>query len=273
MMIQTKPFDAPLSLQREYTRLLTAFSRKVAADVRAAVLPRVGQIKRQFDRELRGDEWDEDLNEIMVALAALSLAAALAVIDKLLPLFRATAGFNERQFAKAVRLALGVTLPPVTTGAPTRFNPRGINPFRGEPFIKPLMAGWISENTALIKSIPVQLHGDIEKIIRRGVMRGDSVQDIQAAIKARFPITNRRAAIIAQDQITKLDSQLTQYRLQSIGVESYVWQTRGDARVRDSHRARSGKVYRWDKPPVDGDHPGREPNCRCVAVPQFQNLA
>jgi len=46
----------------------------------------------------------------------------------------------------------------------------------------------------------------------------------------------------------------------------YVWETRGDAKVRLSHRRNEGKIFRWDTPPPTG-HPGQDYNCRCLALP------
>jgi hypothetical protein len=49
-------------------------------------------------------------------------------------------------------------------------------------------------------------------------------------------------------------------------TERYVWETRGDAKVRLSHRRNDGKIFRWDTPPPTG-HPGQDYNCRCLALP------
>lgn len=44
----------------------------------------------------------------------------------------------------------------------------------------------------------------------------------------------------------------------------YVWRTKKDDKVRDSHREREGKVFNWHVPP-EGGHPGEDHNCRCWA--------
>ncbi len=48
----------------------------------------------------------------------------------------------------------------------------------------------------------------------------------------------------------------------------YVWRTRSDGKVRDSHRANDGKIFSWDSPPATG-HPGEDFGCRCVAEPYY----
>ena len=46
----------------------------------------------------------------------------------------------------------------------------------------------------------------------------------------------------------------------------YIWRTRGDGKVRDSHAANNGKIFAWDNPPSTG-HPGEDYGCRCIAEP------
>ena len=46
----------------------------------------------------------------------------------------------------------------------------------------------------------------------------------------------------------------------------YEWRTRGDGRVRSSHRENDGQVFSWDNPPPTG-HPGEDYGCRCRAIP------
>lgn len=52
----------------------------------------------------------------------------------------------------------------------------------------------------------------------------------------------------------------------AIGIDFYIWQTRRDAQVRESHAERDGKIFRWDAAP-EGGHPGENYNCRCYARP------
>ena len=52
-------------------------------------------------------------------------------------------------------------------------------------------------------------------------------------------------------------------------TEQYVWETRGDSKVRVSHRRNEGKIFRWDNPPPTG-HPGQDYNCRCLAIPYYE---
>ena len=55
-------------------------------------------------------------------------------------------------------------------------------------------------------------------------------------------------------------------RQRALGIESYVWRTQGDDKVRDGHAARAGRRFLWDDAP-EGGHPGQDHNCRCIAEP------
>ena len=81
-------------------------------------------------------------------------------------------------------------------------------------------------------------------------------------------VNEKRAALIACDQVGKLNSQLAQLEQMNQGVDSYIWVTMGDSRVRPAHAARQGKRFAWDDPPSDG-HPGWAIRCRCTSSPCY----
>jgi SPP1 gp7 family putative phage head morphogenesis protein len=59
---------------------------------------------------------------------------------------------------------------------------------------------------------------------------------------------------------------INQLRQLDLGIEKYIWRSRDDSKVRDSHAGFDDQVFRWDQPPAGG-HPGQAHNCRCVAEP------
>lgn len=262
--MKKKTFNNPDSQEREYTRSLLRYSKQLQADVNSVLLPRLSGLKAEYDIDARTDSWVDTLDSIMAELARMALTAMGSVVTKLPGMFSAVSKFNEGQFKLVVKANTGLPLPPVMPGAPSSAI-LGVNVFRSEPFLKPLAEGWVSENTALIKSLPTRLHPELEGIIRRGVMNGQSVKDIKDQIKARYGVTDYRAKLIAQDQTLKLNADLTRYRLQSVGVEEYVWRSVQDSRVRPEHADRNGKTYSWKEGPSNGSHPGQEVRCRCRA--------
>ena len=260
-----KHLSNPDSAEREYTRLLLAFSRKLARDVNAVLLPEIGTIKAQFGGESRADAWTDYLALLMADIAAKAYRHIEILTPKLPNQFEIVSKHNDRQFKMVVKANTGLDLPPVTPGAPRSL--LGVSPFRTEPYLAPLAEGWIAENASLIKSLPTRMHPEIEGIIRRGVMIGEAVKTLKDKIKDRYHVTDYRAKLIAQDQTLKLNSDLTRLRLQSVGVKEYIWRTVNDSRVRPDHIEREGKTYSWDKPPSGGEHPGHEVRCRCFAEP------
>lgn len=59
---------------------------------------------------------------------------------------------------------------------------------------------------------------------------------------------------------------INQLRQEDLGIVQYIWRSRDDAKVRDSHASYDDRVFRWDDPP-EGGHPGEAHNCRCYAEP------
>ena len=258
-----KTFNNPDSQEREYTRLLLRYSKLLQRNVNLVLIPMLGQLLAQYKREIRGDAWVDAADSTIAELDRMAAVGAVAVVDKLPGQFAAVSKFNESQFKMVVKSNTGLPLPAVMHGAPAS-SILGVNVFRSEPFLQPLAEGWVSENTSLIKSLPARLHPELEGIVRRGVMNGQSVKDITKQIRARYDVTDYRAKLIAQDQTLKLNADLTRYRLQSVGVTKYIWRSVQDSRVRPEHVELNGKEFSFDKPPAEGN-PGRPVRCRCRA--------
>lgn len=262
-MAKKKTFNNPDSQEREYARLLVGFSKQLQADVNRVLIPRLPGIKAEFEIDARADGWIDTLDALIAELVRLSLGAMAGVVARLPFLFGSISRFNESQFRLVVKANTGLALPAVMPGAPSS-SILGVNVFRSEPFLAPLAEGWVRESTSLIKSLPTRLHPEIEGIIRRGVMGGQSVKQLKDQIKARYGVTDYRAKLIAQDQTLKLNADLTRYRLQSVGVTEYIWRSVQDSRVRPEHAYLNGKTFSWDKPSSEG-HPGKPVRCRCRA--------
>lgn len=245
----------PDSQEREYTRILLRFVRALQADINEELIPKVGSIKSSFDAAVKVDSWSDDIAAIFYWLSTRATFRVDSERQNVKKIHDSIERFNDSQFLKVVMANKGGSL--------------GVNPFRSEPYLAPLSEAFMTDNMALIKSLPVKLHEELEGILRRGVMNGDAVKSIQKEIKARYGVSEYRARLIAQDQTLKFHSRLSEYRLKSIGVDKYTWKTVGDSRVRPEHVSRNGNVYSWDKPPAGGNHPGLEVRCRCRADPVF----
>ena len=129
----------------------------------------------------------------------------------------------------------------------------------------------ISRNVQLIKTIPSQYLNQVEKAIFAGLQNGDSGQDLKKVIMELNGQNERRAKLIARDQLQKLTSELSKAREQDAGITGYIWRTSADERVREDHKANDGKRFNWNSPPSTG-HPGEAVNCRCIAEPDMSTV-
>ena len=122
-------------------------------------------------------------------------------------------------------------------------------------------------------SILRELHGFWPQIMRMAWV------DIQK----EYSLTLRKAQLLARDQVSSLNAQISKMQQQDAGCTKYRWSTSKDSRVRDCHRALEGKIFNWDDPPEmwyetksrgrvstgRRCNPGEDYCCRCVAIPVF----
>jgi SPP1 gp7 family putative phage head morphogenesis protein len=129
---------------------------------------------------------------------------------------------------------------------------------------------WVAANVALIKSIEEQYLDDVALLITEAQAQGWSARRTGQAISQLTNTPMNRAKLIARDQIATLNSQVTKDRQTEAGILRYRWSTSQDERVRPEHAALEGRIFSWDDPPPEG-HPGEPINCRCVAIPVFED--
>lgn len=263
----------PHTAERNYQRMLTAyvdgFTKETSAYLKELHL-------------LRLDGWSDDLTNAILYLLQKALTAGQRVTARLPEVYAQVNQFNDRQFRAVVKAGTGIELGPSGTiphGAtpygnvsdPRQIRARfgvGVDVYRSEPWLAAAQTNWVAANTALIKSIPTQHMARVEQIIRNGVLQGESPRSLAAKIQEAGGITERRAMLIASDQISKANGELTKFRQTELGIEEYKYVTSHDERVRALHQSYDGKIFRWDSPPSDG-HPGMAIRCRCHASPVF----
>lgn len=169
-----------------------------------------------------------------------------------------TSRFQKEQLDRQIRAAVGVDV------------------FRAEPDLSKLADGFVSENVALIKSIPDSFFSDVEVTVARGIREGMLPGDLADAIEERFGVTEDRAMLIARDQIGKFAGQVNEARQTELGIDKYVWRSSNDERTREGHLERDGEIFSWDDEPEDAGggpgHPGEPINCRCFAEPDLSQI-
>lgn len=130
-----------------------------------------------------------------------------------------------------------------------------------------LLDSFIVEHLKLIKGIQREHLDKIGLVIQRGIRQGRLHKDIAKDIRQVTDISKRRARLIARNAPLQYSGELTKHHQLSSGIKKYRWQTSGDERVRNTHKARNNIVYSWDGP---GPHPRSESQCRCDAIPVLE---
>jgi hypothetical protein len=190
--------------------------------------------------------------------------------------------FNESQYEKGAKSVLGVEFPV------------------GEDWWPDARDMWAARNYDLIHSDMQKYISQVNDLTEKAVTSGWSVSQLKKQIQGLDnKITKSKANFIARDQIGKLNGEITQRRMETVGLTMYIWETSGDERVRGdpggkypdakpSHYLMDGLLCRWDDSTVysqDGGktwiprpsgavllHPGMDYQCRCTAIAYWQEL-
>lgn len=250
-----RAIPAPRSEELLFYRDIRTIVRDAEAVVRAIVLPALPQLLATSGMP-RADDLGDDLtrlfDRVKGALRGVDVDARKAAVTMLERV--------QRKHAVAFDAAYGAVLP-------------AIDPMAGEPWLAGAMKVAVTENAALITSLPANMVAEVQGIVSRGVVAGSRAEAMAADIVARFGVAESRAALIASDQVLKWHGSLQKNRQLDAGVSEYTWSTSADERVRPGHRALNGSKQAWGKPPVDDPRtgarhdPGMAVRCRCCAIP------
>lgn len=134
----------------------------------------------------------------------------------------------------------------------------------------------IGENVDLIKSVAAQHLTQVQGIVMRSVQEGRDLGTLSKALQEQYGVARRRAELIARSQNNMATASLTRTRQLDLGITKARWlHSAGGKTPRPEHVAFSGKTYDVAKGAfLEGKWtwPGREINCRCVAIPIIPGL-
>lgn len=141
----------------------------------------------------------------------------------------------------------------------------------GDEGMRQELAKRVRANVDLIKTLQPEYLNEVENAVTEGLRRGDDFFSIRKRLlELESKHTQYRPKLIARDQMNKFTGALNQIRQEDLGIESYIWDSSGDERVREEHAKNDGKVFQWNNPPETG-HPGEDVLCRCTATPVFES--
>lgn len=244
----------PLGIELQYRAML----RGLVADYQRVALEELNREGPLILAEVKMYSFDDDggpqprgwaatLFNMLRRVAERITVTLVSGLDKVAEFSAKTDVFNRSEWQKQVRAAYGVDI------------------LRGEPQLASRLEAWEAENIALIRSIPETLSAQLRGALSKGFSEGQSLKDLTKIVQERTGVARNRAALIAADQIARLNGQLAEMRQRNIGITEYVWMTSQDERVRPTHRAKNGKTFKW----ADSPKPGEEIRCRCNAAPLF----
>lgn len=255
----------PEGVEREFQRLTDAYMRLV----NQAVQKHLPEIKQALWAEQSASKRHDGVSDLFAkideAFAEMGVELERAVTafglrKKLESLANMCRKLSIKEWKKSVKATLGIDL---------------MEDYYSGEFYRENITRWINENISLIKTIPQEALSDMRKIVLDGFKTGKTTTSMVKEIQHTYGVKRSSARLLARDQLSKLNGQITQAQQRDAGVEEYIWSTSGDVRVRKRHKQLNGKKFRWDDPPVVDIrtgrrcHPGGDYQCRCVALPVF----
>lgn len=259
-----KPVMPDAALRQYYRHLhkyAQAYVRLARAGLKGA-LPQLRDVSAQEQPEIRSDAWRMDANiekKIQKVLEDVEAELARQFPEALLRRWAMSmiGSVNKGEKKNMQRLAgvIGLDVEPL-------LHDRGLNPF---------FQNIIDENVGLIRSIPQERLAAFKNSLVAAVTADQTSDALQKIIQKHFNYVGVKPALIARDQIGKLNGKLNRYRQEQLGGKRYRWKGSMDSRERDSHLKLQDKIFKWDKPPVVDKktgrrcHPGEDYQCRCRA--------
>ncbi|WP_236232316.1 phage minor head protein [Pseudomonas juntendi] len=243
----------------------------------AVLGPELARLKPQYtaDSRVTLDGWTD---EILAVIRRVSSTFTTSLFDQ--QARRVAAGTisraeadNAEDFRKSVNRAVGVDFDLIT-------KPKGMVDY---------LEASTAENVNLIKSIPAEYFQRVETIVLGGMKSGLAPTAIAKQIQEQTGASARRAKLIARDQVSQLNSDLTRQRQAAAGIEFYRVETANDQRVSGDpngkypnakiscygiakqdigygpgvYKVSEGATWRG----VANLHPGKHhPLCRCVGI-------
>ena len=267
---QASPLVYPKTIEKKYQAELINFVNVLAKEINNRLIDNLEQIERQKNIELNLDSWVDSVDEIFTALKVWGMAKASEMLAVITLKASEIGDWNTKQFKQSIKTVVGV------------------DPISKNQGYQTLIQSWSKENSRLITSIQSNLLDDVAGVTQRGMSSGQSIKTVTEEIKSRYGVTKSRAKLIARTEVAKLNSNLSKYRNEELGIKTYFWATSNDERVRDSHRALNGKLCKWDDDSVYSDnngkswkkrtgkmfvgHPGQDFQCRCSSRSNVNQL-
>lgn len=281
----------PSQIERSYVSNISLLVKQWRNQMVEFIFPQIDDLNQQasFQRppgstnvkidSVRIDDWSDQLDELMKTYNIQIGLDEIRATQELNFTAREVSQFNTKQWFKITNGVIGIPL------------------LQSEPWLESTINSFTKENVALITDLQETTVQRINTTVNRGIKQGLRNKTMKKQLlngtdlkKGVFKKTQTRAALIARDQIGKLNGQLTQLRQTGVGISRYIWMDVNDSRVRKKHGAMDNRLCRWSDSSVysnDGGktwlqrsgiggvdlHPGQDYQCRCFASPDFSTIS
>lgn len=255
---KTKGVQESKAVQIEYYKKLKLLTNELKRSVREEVIPYLEQNERLYKSTKDGYADDlvvvfERLRNKFFNITSFANSTASEMVSN-------TDKKNKDKLYRSVNNAIGIDF----------------NQVIAEEGLEDFTKSQIQKNATLIKSIPEDFFKEIETIVYNGVSEGKSYKNITKQItgikniNSTFGKLEKRIKLIARNETSTINSQITKKRYENLGIKRAIWRTSLDERTRPCHRAREGKEYDLAVglySSCDGKtlQVGIEINCRCYS--------
>lgn len=245
--VKLPPQFSSVGLERSYLAVLRTLEREAASAVRDIIKPayqqRVSQIKAAITIDADENAFAAFKNRLMSGLQR--------QINEVSRLLNVEADRHTEAWMASAKRSLGVDL-------------RGVV---NRDDVREALEIASMRNASLITNFTEEMVKKVQQATLDALPKGQSYTRLAATIKHELGVSDSRAQLIAKDQSSKLNADLTEIRHKQAGVNKYEWLTSEDERVRPRHRDLNGRIYEYGQPTgaEGGLPPGQPIRCRCVA--------
>lgn len=126
------------------------------------------------------------------------------------------------------------------------------------PRMREVLKASVAANVGLITRIPERFLGGVQTAVMSAITTGSGLDKLVPYLTKKYKGDARWAHLVALDQIRKVSETVNATRLQSLGVEEYVWVATGGERYprKLHHEKLNGQTFRYDDPPIIDERTG-----------------
>ena len=247
-MKQKKPIVLPLippsvRIQKEYERMMMGMIDEIRADV-------IRDIVKPFKNDLAMDGITDWLSHVMDAVINRWSYNLDRIAPEMAKVFVGKSKSNYERRLLSILRRRGFTVG-----------------FNHSQYVEEQMQVALGENIGLIKSVGEQYLDRVRLSVWQSVKGGYDVEGLVKRLREIDGMSERRAKIIAGDQVGKINDAIENARALELGVTKAVWMHSGASKKpRLSHQKANGMEYDLEKGAyIDHEwiHPRDKIGCKC----------